>query len=208
MGKGTTVRVNPLFDGINDEAYNILATGSDLLEIEPTGIIIKQGERGDKLYVLLDGEVIVLKGIKPVATLEGPNWFGELALIDNAPRTATVIAKTECRLLIVPKNVLMEAVSKDPSLSLRMLRGYLNKLRADMTPPIWKSRIVKVIALAAVLVAAKLLAKLIPGDAAKMIAKMLSDDFSTIITAVLAGLGFLAKKADDKTARDSISGKG
>lgn len=208
MGTGTTVRVNPLFDGINDAAYETLTAGCTMTEVEPRGVIITQGEKGDKLYVLLDGEVLVMKGIKPVAQLDAPNWFGELALIDNAPRSATVVAKTSCRLLIVPKGVLLDAVSKDPTLSLRMLRGYVNKLRADMTPPIWKSKLAQVIALALLLVALKVIFKIVPGDFAKVAAKALSDDFTTILTGAMAVMGFLAKKADDKKTRDSISGKG
>ena len=208
MGTGTEVRVNPLFDGINDAASEVLRAGTTTHLVMPGDTIVNQGEPGDKLYVLLEGDVTVVKGIRPVATLSGPNWFGELALLDNAPRSATVIAKTGCRLLTIPKDVLLDAVSKDPTLSLRMLRGYVNKLRADLTPPFWKTKIVKVIGLVFVLVATKFLAKHLPGDVAKHVAKALGEDFTNIITPALAALGLYAKRSDDKKANDAIGDKG
>ena len=208
MGTGTEVRSNTLFDGINDAALDVLRAGANTVLAMPGDVIVKQGDRGDKLYVLLEGEVSVVKGIRHVAKLEGPNWFGELALIDNAPRSATVVAKTGCRLLIIPTDVLLAAVSKDPSLSLRMLRGYVNKLRTDLTPPFWKTKVVKVIGLVFVLIVTKLLMKLLPADVAKHVANMLGDDLTSYITPILAGLGLYAQAADGKKASDAIGGKG
>jgi|TARA_B100000959_G_scaffold287468_1_gene372524 CRP-like cAMP-binding protein len=61
-------------------------------------VILTEGEETDDAYIILDGEVEVTKKGKVVATLTENSIFGEIALVDQRPRTATCTAKTQCKL--------------------------------------------------------------------------------------------------------------
>ena len=61
-------------------------------------VIIREGEETDDAYIILEGEIEVTKKGKVVATLRENNIFGEIALVDQRPRTATCIARTNTKL--------------------------------------------------------------------------------------------------------------
>ncbi|GAB4293070.1 MAG: hypothetical protein Kow0090_07250 [Myxococcota bacterium] len=89
-----------------DLAADVLMTLSTKLTVEKFGAgseIVREGEEGDKFYIIQEGDVEVLKatseGCKRVAELKAGDYFGEIALIKNVPRTATVKAKSDVRLL-------------------------------------------------------------------------------------------------------------
>lgn len=97
--------------------------------------IITEGETGNQLYIIKEGTVIVMRGTNPIAEMNPGNYFGELALLNNTPRTATCVAKTfvKCMCLsretlqkvlsnqlqdIIEKNTIMEAINKSETLSI------------------------------------------------------------------------------------------
>jgi CRP-like cAMP-binding protein len=96
-------------------------------------IIIRQGERGDYMYEILDGKVEVLqeKEGKEVrlAVLEKGNFFGEMAIFERETRSATVRALGDVRVLTVDKRILLRRISEDPSLALRILEKMSNRIR-------------------------------------------------------------------------------
>jgi cAMP-dependent protein kinase regulator len=65
------------------------------------GAICKQGEPGNKFYIIEEGEAVATKGDQQVMSYSSGDYFGELALIRNQPRAATVSAKGTCRLLSI-----------------------------------------------------------------------------------------------------------
>jgi CRP-like cAMP-binding protein len=85
-------------------------------------IIIKQGEIGDKFYIIGSGEVSIhiKKGLgkaKKVATLSTGDFFGEMALVTDLPRTATVIAEEPTELFILYKSDFKKILMKNPKIS-------------------------------------------------------------------------------------------
>lgn len=91
--------------------------------------IFVEGEMGAAMYVVLEGEVDLLINDKVVETVGANEPFGEMALIDQAPRTATAVAKTDARLLVIPENRFLFMVSAMPQFSLQIMRVMADRLR-------------------------------------------------------------------------------
>jgi CRP-like cAMP-binding protein len=84
--------------------------------VSPNQVVVRQGEVGDTLYVVVQGQVgVVLEG-KEVATLGAGEHFGELALVDSQPRSADIVAKGFGHLLCIERDALHEYCMMEPAL--------------------------------------------------------------------------------------------
>lgn len=93
-----------LFGGLSDEALEKLAESLEVITLEPGAVVFKEGDSGREMYVLLAGEIEVLKHSKSLretrVALLGPNdWFGEMSILDVMPRSATVRTLSPSRVL-------------------------------------------------------------------------------------------------------------
>ncbi len=95
--------------------------------------IIEAGTHGDSMYVVLDGEVEIRVADKGIDVVGPGSIFGEMALIDDDPRSATVIAKTDCRLAEVDRNRFKFMVSETPFFALDVMRVMADRLRKANT---------------------------------------------------------------------------
>lgn len=97
-------------------------------------VIFEEGSVGDAMYIIQSGTVRITKktasGEVDIATLQSGEIFGEMALFDHLPRSATVIASGEVRLLSVDREKFISLVSKDPTLVFRMLETMSRRLRS------------------------------------------------------------------------------
>jgi CRP-like cAMP-binding protein len=96
-------------------------------------IIVRQGEPGDCMYVVQRGSVEVVQetesGPHILATLGEGEIFGEMVIFDRSPRSATVRAKGDVRLLTVDKGTFLRRVSEDPSLAFRIVKKMSQRIR-------------------------------------------------------------------------------
>ena len=95
---------SPLFENLLPAELSLLADLFTEREYEAEEIVFSEGDVGDALYVVAAGEVEIVRQdsegrLKPLATLEAPQFFGEMSLIDKEYRSATVRAKGRARLL-------------------------------------------------------------------------------------------------------------
>jgi CRP/FNR family cyclic AMP-dependent transcriptional regulator len=107
---------------------------SDLGKVYEDGeIIIRQGEMGDSLYVILEGQVEVLlfqeMDTKRLAVLDEGDFFGEMGIFDDSARSATVRAIGRTRVLTVDKKTLLHRLQEDPSLALHFLQTLSSRLK-------------------------------------------------------------------------------
>ncbi len=95
----------------------------------PTGQpFIKEGETGDELYVVLAGEVEILKGSAVIVTLKAGAHIGEMALVDNAPRSATVRAKSDVNLLVMRREEFFSIIRSEPAVATKLLWSFVQVL--------------------------------------------------------------------------------
>jgi len=91
--------------------------------------IFKEGDPAVELYVIQCGRVEIRRGNRLLDTLDGHNIFGEMALIDSAPRSATAIAATDVVLAPVPEKQFLFLVSQTPFFALMVMRVLVRRLR-------------------------------------------------------------------------------
>ncbi len=91
-------------------------------------VIIEEKSVGEEMYVVLTGEVEVLRGGEVVATLGTGNHFGEMSLIDLEPRSATVRASVDTRLMIMHKRPLFALLQREPHLGMKVFWAFLKAM--------------------------------------------------------------------------------
>lgn len=99
--------------------------------------IFSQGELGTEMFIIQDGEVDIVKHINGeshlLSHLEKGDFFGEMALLEAAPRTADAIAKTDVRVLSINGSRFDEMLKKNPEIAVRIIRKYSKRLREANT---------------------------------------------------------------------------
>jgi CRP/FNR family cyclic AMP-dependent transcriptional regulator len=91
--------------------------------------IFRTYDLGAEMYVVLEGEVEITIGPKIVETLGPGEPFGEMALIDQAPRVATAIAKTPCKLAVITEKRFLFMVQTTPHFALQIMKVMADRLR-------------------------------------------------------------------------------
>jgi len=92
-------------------------------------VIFSEGDRGDAMYVVRSGEVVIERGGRPMETLGGGGIFGEMALIDGSPRSATVRAKTDCVVAPINEKSFLFLVHETPFFAIAVMRTLADRLR-------------------------------------------------------------------------------
>lgn len=105
------LRALPFFAPLGAPELESLARALEPLEVAEGTTVIREGEAGDRFYVVADGEVEVTVGTALVKRLGRGDCFGEIALIRNAPRMATVTALSTCRLDVLDKDSFVTVVT-------------------------------------------------------------------------------------------------
>ena len=103
-----------------DEAIRVLATEARSELYEPGEVVVRQGDRGEELYLCLSGQLVVLHTPEgghrhEVARLDHGGLFGELSLMTGEPRTASVQAVSPCELLVIGKQAFSDILAGNPS---------------------------------------------------------------------------------------------
>jgi len=95
-------------------------------------VIFRDGDAAREMFVVREGSVSMRKGDEVLETLGVGAVFGEMALIDPAPRSATAVAGPGCRLVVVDEPTFNQLVQKVPSFALELLRLVTRRLRREL----------------------------------------------------------------------------
>jgi CRP-like cAMP-binding protein len=131
------LRSLPLFSPLGAPALEGLARSLAKLEAPAGRTVIREGEPGDRFYVIADGELEVSAQGREVRTIGRAEGFGEIALLENVPRTATVTARTDSRLYALDKPSFLASVSSHPRATgeaKRLVRERLPSKQATIAP--------------------------------------------------------------------------
>ena len=119
----------PLFARMGTRELERLGQLTDEVEIGLDRVLAEQGEIGHEFFIVLDGRLMVLDGRRPIATLGPGDFFGEIALLDGRPRTATVRAEGITRLLVVGHREFHALMDEFPSVRTAVLEAVAERLR-------------------------------------------------------------------------------
>jgi CRP-like cAMP-binding protein len=102
-------------------ALRLLAEQAQKRVYLPGELVVREGEPGEELFVIVEGEadVVIKTGDQttPVATLKKGQFFGEMSLLTGAPRSATVQARSQLTVTVIGKNAMSQVVSRTPGLA-------------------------------------------------------------------------------------------
>jgi CRP/FNR family transcriptional regulator, cyclic AMP receptor protein len=120
----------PLFAGCSKKELKSIATLADEIDLRQGKVLTRQGAPGREFFVLLEGTVEIVRDGKRIDTLGEGDFFGELALISNIPRTATVTATSPIRVLVVFARDFRRLLQEDASIAMKVLG-----VMAERMPP-------------------------------------------------------------------------
>jgi hypothetical protein len=132
LEKLVTLREAALFRGLSTEELYPVGEIAQVVAHAPGDVVVRQGDPGDALFVVAKGTLRVKKDDKVLSEMGGGAVFGEMALLDGAPRAATVEAVTEATLLRVPRGEFEALMDESPEIAravIRLLLGYVRGQR-------------------------------------------------------------------------------
>ena len=122
----------PLFAECSKSELRALASSADELDLREGTVITREGRAGREFFVLIEGTARVTKNGKTVAQLGPGDWFGEIALLTNSPRTATVTATSAVDVLVITDRSFRRTVETMPSIALKILSSVGDRLARDI----------------------------------------------------------------------------
>jgi CRP-like cAMP-binding protein len=121
----------PLFAGCSKKELGEIALVADEIDMGAGQVLTTEGDSGREFFVLVDGAADVRRNGRKVSTLGSGDFFGEIALVSDRPRTATVTTTVPVRLLVVTDRAFRELMRKVPSIQLKVLTALADRLAAD-----------------------------------------------------------------------------
>lgn len=147
MNARATLHATPIFAGLTEEQLASVLAVAHRRTAEPGTAILREGKRGCTLFVLLSGAVEVSKRLglpgpsegwadatkeKTLIRLEAPQCFGEMGLLEDVERSATVTARSTCELLEITKDDFERLAEQDAVLGYRLVRNIATVLSARL----------------------------------------------------------------------------
>ena len=122
------------FEGLTDEQIGLLTNRAAIRTYPKAAIIVSEGDEGNSLFVIQSGSVKAFlsdeNGREVVLSTQGPGeYFGDLALFDDEPRSASIMSLEPCKVMIITKAQLREAIAEDPEIGFSLLHGLAKRVR-------------------------------------------------------------------------------
>ena len=121
----------PFFAGLHRRELAEIAKVTEDLEVEEGKVLTREGDSGREFFVIVDGEVSVERGGREVRRLGDGDFFGEIALLEDRPRTATVVARTSLRFFVLTRQSFKSLVARRPEIEEKVRAAIQERLGAD-----------------------------------------------------------------------------
>ena len=124
----------PMFANIEPSKLKLLAFTSERMAFKDGDVLFRQGEPGDSAYVIIGGEADVIvdtpKGPLTVAKLKRNDIVGEIAILCDVPRTATIKAASKLEAMVIAKDLFFRLVMEFPQMAVEIMRELARRLDA------------------------------------------------------------------------------
>jgi len=119
----------PLFSACSKKELQTIARASDTVEVPAGKVLVEEGKPGHEFFLIIDGNASVKRGKREIAKLGPGQYFGELALLDRGPRSASVIAKDDMEVLVLGQSEFAGGIDEVPALAHKLLTSMAQRLR-------------------------------------------------------------------------------
>jgi CRP/FNR family transcriptional regulator, cyclic AMP receptor protein len=119
----------PLFSGFNEDELRRVAEHSRIVDASAGTVITQIGDAGDSFFIIIDGMAAVRTPVGAGSQLQPGDCFGEMSLVDGEPRSATIVATTDVRLLVVDRSHFWRLLDETPQLIRRILMILSRRVR-------------------------------------------------------------------------------
>ncbi len=120
----------PFFAGLSRSQLLELAKATEDMEVDEGKALTREGASGSEFFVIIDGEVSVTKDDDEIRRLGPGDFFGEIALIEDTPRTATVTAATPLRFFVLTRRNFRSLLAHQPELEEKVNAALEERVRA------------------------------------------------------------------------------
>ncbi len=131
-GKVELIKKVPLFSRLNKKALQEVAHIADELDLPKGKEMATEGDRGREFFVLLEGEAEVTKGGRRINTMRAGDFFGEIALVSRMPRTASVTASTDVRVLVITEREFAALLKNSPAISRSVAEALAERMAPEL----------------------------------------------------------------------------
>jgi len=121
----------PLFAHLSKRQLRGVLAQTSEYDYDQGDVIVKNGTLGHTLFVLIDGKARVVKNNRTVTRLSPGEFFGEIAVLDRRPRTASVVADSQVTCLVLHREDLRKVLAEEPQIAWLMLSALASRLRGD-----------------------------------------------------------------------------
>lgn len=128
------LRKVPLFGACDDKQLAFIATQVEELDFAAGHVLCRQGESGGEFFVIVSGTAEVQRDGRSVRQLEAGDFFGEIALLDRGPRTATVVATSAMRCLVLAHGQFRNVVRQNAAIAVAVLETLGQRIRPLLAP--------------------------------------------------------------------------
>jgi CRP-like cAMP-binding protein len=118
----------PLFEDLSRDELELLAQSSEDMEVAAGKVLCRQGEPAQEFFVIIEGEAEATKDGASLRTMRDGDFFGEIALIEDIPRTATVTAATPLRFFVLTRQAFWSMVDRMPDVERKVLRALARRV--------------------------------------------------------------------------------
>jgi CRP-like cAMP-binding protein len=125
----------PLFEGLSRKELVQLARVCEDLEVKPGKVLCQEGQLGHEFFVIVEGKVQVTRKGRRLATLNSGDFVGEIALLTEMPRNATVTAETPVRLFVLTRREFHALLDQNPNVERKVLRALGRRLAETSSDP-------------------------------------------------------------------------
>jgi CRP/FNR family cyclic AMP-dependent transcriptional regulator len=125
----------PFFAALSRNELRELAKVTEDMEVEEGKTLTREGAAGSEFFVIVDGDVSVTRDGSEIRTLGPGDFFGEISLLEDRPRTATVTAKTRLRFFVLTRQAFRGLLDRQPELEEKVVRALEERLRSTADEP-------------------------------------------------------------------------